>query len=32
MAVFFPYAKVHFSFPFCFVMPFMIIVVFSEKK
>lgn len=28
----FPYAKVHLSFPFCFVMPFMIMAVFYEKK
>lgn len=28
----FPYAKVHFTFPFCFVMPFMIMAVFYEKK
>lgn len=27
-----PYAKVHFTFPFCFVMPFMIMAVFYEKK
>ncbi len=32
MAVFFPYAKVHLSFPFCFVMPLMIMVFFYEKK
>lgn len=32
MAGLFPYAKVHFSFPFCSVMPFMIMVVFYEKK
>lgn len=32
MAVFFSYAKVHLSFPFCFVMPLMIMVFFYEKK
>lgn len=29
---FFPYAKVHLSFPFCFVMPLMIMVFSYEKK
>lgn len=32
MAGLFPYAKVHFLFPFCFVMPLMIMVFFYEKK
>lgn len=32
MAGLFPYDKVHLSFPFCFVMPLMIMVFFYEKK